>query len=130
MANNYLQFSCVLEGLTGEEQEWTKKRLKELGEPDFPDDEPKADFEWKIDADGDLHMFAEESGEPNDVANFVQAFLKKFRPAQHFSMTWCTFCDKMRVDEFSGGGVLVTAEKQQWFVPEDLIRKAIDEEKT
>lgn len=66
-------------------------------------------------------MGAEEYGDIGHVASFMQSFLKEFRPDESFSFTWAETCSSMRPDEFSGGGVFITAEKQEWFIPSELV---------
>jgi hypothetical protein len=75
------------------------------------------DFQYEFDDDTysgwgrHLWVYAEESGEPSDVAWLVRKFLKQFRRDQCWPLTWATTCSKMRVGEFSGGAVFVTAEQ-------------------
>ena len=44
-----------------------------------------------------------------NVGIVVQAFLKKFRPDAFFALTYAAWCDKLRVGEFAGGALFVTA---------------------
>ena len=61
-----------------------------------------------------LWVYAEESGNPDNVAWLVQKFLKKFRPDQCWSLTYATTCSKPRAGEFGGGAVFVTADAIMW----------------
>lgn len=125
MANNYRQFSAGL-SLSAEEKVWAEKRLDELrrtpeaenAEPVGEDEdlaryEGRADFEWNFDPDG-VCFYGEESGNVEHVADFVAEYLSKFHPDQCWSMTWADTCSKMRVGEFSGGAVFVTAKRVQF----------------
>jgi len=133
MANNYLQFSEMIENLTPDEKEWVQMTLfHELGEvgnekadeafldalglgtPTGMDDpEGWPDFNWDIvDRDGvHLWIYAEESGDIDHVGAFVRSFLAKFRPKEVFKLTWSETCSKLRVGEFGGGALFVTAEE-------------------
>ena len=57
-----------------------------------------------------MWLYAEESGNPLAVAQFVQAFLKRFRPEESFALTYAYFCDKPRLGEFGGGAIVVTTK--------------------
>jgi len=122
MANNYVKFSEVLENLTQEERDWINAQLRTEvpeeydpvlydlieGEEHFPS------FEWSFDSERSgarsLWLYASEVGEPQHVALFVQAFLKKFRPNGFFGFSYAETCSKPRIGEFGGGAVAVTAE--------------------
>jgi hypothetical protein len=61
-----------------------------------------------------LWLYADEYGNPENVAHLVQKFLKMFRPDQCWSLTYATSCSKPRVSEFGGGAVFVTADEIRW----------------
>lgn len=76
-------------------------------------------FEHEFASDSDHHgdnwgrhlwVYAEESGNPDNVAHLVQKFLKACRPEQCWSLTYAATCSKPRVGEFEGGAVFVTAD--------------------
>lgn len=132
MADNYRQFSETIVGLNKKEVAWCAKELeKRETKPDDAGDEWESlGFDWSFDIDGKkkfLWVRADEYGNVEQVVAFAQAFLKKFRPYGHFSMTWSDTCSRLRTGEFSGGGVFVTAATQQWFSPESQIQEAIDQ---
>lgn len=54
----------------------------------------------------------------------VQAFFWKFRSREVFSLTYAETCSKMRVDEFSGGWLVVTATAWDSGNASDYARKA------
>ena len=129
MANNYTQFSEVIPRLTPDEEAWIREQLDSgamqdesrrsqlAWKPEFEDID-YVTFEWSVEDDNDedvdscgrhLWLHSDESGSPIDVAAFVQAFLKKFRPDQSFALTWADTCSKPRVGEFSGGALFITA---------------------
>ena len=45
----------------------------------------------------------------NQIASFVQSYLKKFCPETTFAIQWADTCDKPRAGEFGGGVVYITA---------------------
>jgi hypothetical protein len=71
-------------------------------------------FSWDIQKDGggtSLWIYAQESGDVEQVAYFVQLFLKQFAPKGWWTLTWANTCSRMQVGQFSGGAVLVTARE-------------------
>ena len=112
MPDNYRLFSCEMDALSDEELAWCRR---ELARREFDEgSEFGADFEWSVEVDGEgvrsLWIRSEDAGNANDVAHFVQAFLKQFRPDTCWWMSWADTCSKPRVGEFCGGAVFVTAE--------------------
>jgi hypothetical protein len=127
MANNYVQFSEGIDRITPEERTWIEVQLDadrwEVEAPEWnaPVEEEELDFEWSFDTrfaesqEGEhfLWLYAEESGCPDQVAEFVRAFLARFRPEGCFSLTYAETCSKPRLGEFSGGAIFVTADGHQ-----------------
>jgi len=113
MANNYLQFSAELTGLTPEHCEWFETYIQEQDAKPRGDGEPCLDFNWEIEGakKSSIWFHADECGEPAHVAETVQKFFKYFGLDWVWSFTWAVTCSKMRVDEFSGGAVVVTAKR-------------------
>ena len=135
MADNYLQFSERLDLATSAEADWLRRQLEEdpeTGRPhfllDFPDPE-EADscgFEYEFDEDPEdrhLWIYAVESGTVEHVAHLVQTFLKRFRPGQCWSLTYATTCSQLRVSEFGGGAVFVTADEIHWQNAYDFVEQ-------
>ena len=158
MANNYLDFSEVIAGLTPEEEDWFRSQLatvrvfgdREYAEDQVPDglDPCEADwigcrayrdvpdcaehakdmgmedpgFEFSFADDHDtpdgwrrhLWIHAGEWGYVDGAAQLVRKFLRRFRPDQCWSLTYATICSKLRVGEFGGGAVFVTADEIRW----------------
>ena len=113
MANNYTQFSEVLPNLTDEEAQWLKEQL-EIGSEGF---EVLYQFDTDDERDGwgrHLWFYAEEVGDPEQVACLVQKFLQRFRPDQYWALTFACTCSKPRVGAFAGGAVFVTANDIKW----------------
>ena len=66
-----------------------------------------------------LHLYATQSGNVGNVAYVVQKFLKRFRPADSWFLTFCIGSDRAGVGEFGGGAVFVTATDVESFTVED-----------
>ena len=91
---------------------------------DNPDHDPDWDvlgFEYHFHDDNDpggggrhLWLYAEDSGNADNVAWLVHKFLKQFRPGQCWSLTYAATCSKPRVGEFGGGALIVTADEIKW----------------
>lgn len=98
------------------------RALRDLPDVDSDDD---AGFQYEFGQDDalgrHLWIYAEEGGDPNCVAHLVQKFLRQFRPDQAWSLTYATTCSKLRLGEFAGGAVFVTAEAIEWFDAHDFV---------
>jgi hypothetical protein len=70
-----------------------------------------------------LWCYAEDWGNPSNVAWLVQKFLKKFRPGQCWALTYATTCSKPRAGQFGGGAVFVTAKTICWQDGGDFIQR-------
>jgi hypothetical protein len=69
-------------------------------------------FSWEIQKDDSgtrLWVYAEESGDVEQVAYFVQLFLKQFAADGWWTLTWANTCSRPLIRQFSGGALLVTA---------------------
>lgn len=157
MANNYLQFSLLVLLKIKAELRWVAKTLAAITRMfDSPGefDEKRAralgplgrriideqweylDFQWSIEpAHDDAHIgalwiYAEESGNPDQVATVLELFLQKFRPTGVITFSWAYTCSKLRANEFGGGAAVVTADgtkvldAQSW--AEDLASKFVN----
>lgn len=117
MANNYLQFSEVIENLTPTEVEWWKREIEAV-QTRIENDEDyysPGDIELcDLNTNPHVWLYAEERGGPEVVAEIVQRFLKEHRPDAWFSLTWATYCSKLRLGKFGGGGVFVTVNNIRW----------------
>ena len=72
-----------------------------------------------------LWLFAEEHGDPEVVAILLQAFAQRFRPTARFGLTWAATCSKPRAGEFSGGGVVIGAERCDWIEAGDWVEQRL-----
>lgn len=133
MADNYSQFSEVIENLTDEEIVW----LKEIPNGYIDDDITVGDvkeffgltqehaehygvedgfrfphFDMKLNED-DRTLWLTDDGEwvNNDhLLLIVQKFIQKFRPDYIFKMTGAETCSKHRIGEFGGFWMVVSKD--------------------
>lgn len=130
MADNYLEFSEIIENLSEEEKAWIRnipagrdyeeeedfyEALEEYGIEPGPDlfVEEFPYFSYTIEQrDGQSHwwIYSGSYGNVDHVIVLVQAFIRKFRPDYIFSLTYSESCSKPRVGEFGGGWVVVTKD--------------------
>lgn len=109
MANNYLEFSEVIENLTPEEIDWWENKAKSVG--GYSDEDTTCcDFDIKK-KERRVWFHADEYGDVEAVATMVHAFLGKFRINDCFSLTWASRCQNPRIGEFGGGAMFVTAHE-------------------
>lgn len=114
MADFYTQFSSGIGELTKEEAEWCDANLHDLTVNREDTDDP-LEFEWRLEKDASgtflwLHDCG-DYGNVEQVADFVQSFLIRWRPKEVWYMSWACTCSKPRIDSFDGGAVVVTAKK-------------------
>ena len=124
MADYHRSFSSFIMTITAAERAWLTAHLEgdsdvaslwaELGietPEDYCDDFP--DFEWSFevgkDSSTDLWLGAGDSFDFSHVGWLVQAFLRRFRPRDAFSMQWGDTCSAPRPEGFGGGALFVTA---------------------
>lgn len=125
MADNFLLFSTELVGLSQEELNWVDARLKELEKEDIWEDHY---FQHAvIRQEKTVWLYSEEYASPDGVANFIQEFIKRFRPDMKFTFGWAETCSKPRVGEFGGGACGVSADEIVWVVPEEEALKKLEE---
>ena len=140
MANNYCQWSELIEELTDEEMNWFHSCL--TWEPPYNDDhELPAGFVFPFWYDPDaggvnfdydlkrkertLHVYAEEDGNLDTLSALVQEFIKKFRPDFIFCVSWADTCSKMRVGVFGGGAMVVSREGEKHITTSSFIRNTV-----
>ena len=124
MADSYTEFSEIIENLTIEEASWLDHQLSTAPDADCPIFLKDCPDRYPGDSDcGFGYSFEEHDGRcwlwigssegcnVDYVAHLVQKFLKQFRPGQCWSLTYAVTCSKLRVGEFGGGAVFVTADE-------------------
>lgn len=117
MANYYVLFSALLTLENKKELEWCKKHYDKLrAKRDREDNFDLCEFNLTFDEELNEAWFrVHESGTPDHVANFVQAYMKRFKKNNAaWAMEWSNFCDKDKLDAYGGGAVIVTAKKLYW----------------
>jgi hypothetical protein len=117
MANNYLQFSFLVDPGTEECRNWICDLLCQVDQDEFTDtfksvfpdfsDTGELGFSWDISDEG-LAIWAEESGDTESVVRFLKALLERdgFIGAE-VGFTYASWCDSMRPGEFGGGAIRV-----------------------
>ena len=130
MANNYQQYSFMIEKLTPTEITWLETKFDEINKGNENDEGEyicigSTEIE-RYDSSGEdvgegeeysrngLWLYAEEGCDLDSLVDFLQDFLKENRPDSYIGFEWANTCSKMRLDEFSGGSVFITAEKTDW----------------
>lgn len=130
MADYFTHFSAVLEGLTKQEASWVDQEYrKRITAGDL--DESMGDFDLELEDDdkgGRRAWIHSPDGCENidHVADFIQQFLKEFRPKEAWSMEWSNDCSKPRLDAFGGGALVVTAKKIHWMSTSDWVSKTME----
>ncbi|HOX44560.1 MAG TPA: hypothetical protein PK668_13250 [Myxococcota bacterium] len=66
-------------------------------------------------------LYADESANLEYLAGIIRRFLVRFRPDACFGLSWAGTCSRMRVGEFGGGAVFVTAKGIEWKTTWDFI---------
>jgi hypothetical protein len=66
----------------------------------------------------DIWVHSEESGSPEAAAYFVQHYLSYFGMEGGVFFTWAETCSKPRINEFNGGGCVVTKDNISWSIPQ------------
>lgn len=117
MANNYLQFSFVVDNLTPQERDafthelqraerLLNEDLEEWTDEDARDAELLSGLRFR-DMETSVWFYSEESADPEGAANLVERALAAANSSRVVGFAWAAFCDKLRADEFSGGGVVI-----------------------
>jgi hypothetical protein len=109
----------IPDNLDGNKADWFGFRAWRGCEDFRADDCDTLDFDYEFDDDDTdwghhLWIYVEESGDPARPAQLVQKFLRRFRPDQCWGLTFAQTCSKLRVGDFGGGAVFVTADKIKW----------------
>jgi len=58
-----------------------------------------------------LWFYAEECGNPEATADFIKRLMQLDPSMKPFAFTYAYTCSKMRVEEFGGGGIVITADR-------------------
>jgi hypothetical protein len=119
MANNYSQFSECIDNITPEEAAWINRVLhldgiddydelvKELSYTGTLEADMWPHFDWKLEDDGTLWLYADEGFTDEHLCVFVREFICRFRPDFIFSVTGSETCSRPRIGEFGGWWLVV-----------------------
>lgn len=105
MANNYCQFSFILDNVTPEQEDFIIDGVNARNEDNY---DGGVTFDSNL---PELHIFASEYGDLDIIAEVLRDYLATYRPAECLGFTWAMTCSKMRPNEFSGGGVFITKDE-------------------
>lgn len=146
MSDNYQQFSEEIADITPEEEAWLCTALVapedeearrvwegQLGFQASDEFEFWPDFghEFEIAHEGDrkntkrLWVYSEQWGNLENLAQVIHKFLQRFRRDYTFELGYAQYSDKLRVSEFYGGVLIITAAKVHW--SEDAVTKMREE---
>ena len=124
MADYYAHFSFEIPKLRKSEVEWLKaeieRRSKTLDENDFP----LFDAEYRLE-DQALWLHDSEGCNLDNLALFIQEFIKQFRPKAIFGFEWSNDCSKPRLDAYGGGAVVITNKSIRWVNTSTWVSKTI-----
>lgn len=97
MANNYYQFSTMLHG-PKEALDWIQEAVTNLEQtPEYFERKNETSI-WIADSEGiDL----------NPLLGLISAMQEAWKECPPFKLGMAYFCDKLRVDEFGGVGIVV-----------------------
>ncbi|MCX6029406.1 MAG: hypothetical protein NT169_08900 [Chloroflexi bacterium] len=116
----------VAVALTPTEKDWIAAKLAEretYWDPGFGDDQADKDAYWAAmngitfmaTGIGEFIVASRKDGVPDVAADFIQEFLRAFRPTTTVAMTWANTASLMCPGEFNGGAALITAQQTyQW----------------
>jgi hypothetical protein len=68
------------------------------------------EFQVSFTDDGQANLYANEQGDPEQVANFIQAFLRQFQPTATHQFAWVQYTERTVPGGFSGGEILISAD--------------------
>lgn len=118
MADYFTQFSVTIDTPKAKERNWLRKEILDRAEYDKHEDST-LDCEWTF-QDGGLWLRGDENPNLEAVASLIHDFLRKFNRKEPVTVTWASFCSKLRDGEQTGGGIFITAESIHWSTPEDF----------
>ena len=128
MANNQCSFSFVVECSNEESAEALVRRIDSAMISSRDTDG------WLcleiLERDGNsVHIAESEGTDLEALANVLQGYLRKWNPTGHIGFAWAYYCSKLRPDEFGGGSVFITANRQDWLDSSEWLYKMIEAKK-
>lgn len=77
------------------------------------------EFDWRVEEDPvhgrRLRVWSVSFGNVDHVAAFAEAFLRRFRPAEVFTLSWVETCSAPRPGAFNGGAIVVTVTDRAYY---------------
>jgi hypothetical protein len=130
MANNCTQFSVIVPFPKDMAlyDAWEKQR--QVDEKEAEDNDPDYEYSdwevtWSRSGDG-LWVYTDESGNVEAAAAMIQGYLNATEQDITVYMSWANTCSKPRINEFDGGGVVITQTELFWANSYDAINKATE----
>jgi hypothetical protein len=80
----------------------------------YVSEETSMQFLFEFQEGPSLWIYSDGYGQVKGTADFVEAFLGKFRPNECLGFEWANTCDKPRLSAFGGGAVLITGRGQKY----------------
>jgi len=78
-------------------------------------------FQKTVNGGTEAWLYADESANLDHLANIIQRFLQRFRPDACFGLSWAGTCSRLRVGEFGGGALFITARRVTWMSTWDFL---------
>ena len=129
MADYYTHFSFEIPKLRKGETEWLRAEIERRSNTTDENDFPLFDAEYSFDpacpAYGTLWLHDSEGCNLDNLALFVQEFIKQFRPKAIFGFEWSNDCSKPRLDAYGGGAVVITNKSIRWVNTGTWVSKTI-----
>lgn len=125
MANNYLQWSFIVEDLTAAEARWLDTEMLRLDSADFAG-LPSLQIDQ---GNKQAWFYADESGDLEMMTDILVEFLKRHRPQGQIGFTWASTCSKMRPGEFSGGACFITANGTEFMHADTWLESKMNPDK-
>lgn len=136
MADHFTKFAVELTALTDAEVAWVVEALgwdpdedPDAEDPPWWDDQAMGPgFDHELDRQArEVLLYGEESGNVECLAEFVLAFVVKFRPDEIVEIEWAETCSRTRAGEFGGGACVVSREGIEWMATSTWASRKVKE---
>lgn len=129
MADNYTQFSVMLPVPEPEKAsqfflKWEDETKAAREDEDEYHDRYCGFDHFLVPSTGVWVRSSGDTGNVEAAVGFIQSYLKELGIEKAVYMSWANTCSKLRANEFSGGGVVITSDALYWSVSEDAIHNA------
>jgi hypothetical protein len=116
MADYFCQFSCLLGVGSTENAQRAIDIRGDLAAEIYREEGGYPRFDLEIsheNGEGVLWIYADEYGQPDHAACFVERCADAFDLTGLWGFTWSTTCSKPRIDTFGGGSILIDLAKRE-----------------